>query len=103
MKVKTPKAVYLISFLSLLLGLSIGQNHRQYLRITQLEESLESQSGLRRLPPTFDHLGAQMEALRHNMEMEVTRLEREKHFHLRELHREMEMLRREFDPVYREE
>lgn len=42
MKNNVHSAVWIIAALSLFLGLSLGQNHRQYLEIQSLESSLNS-------------------------------------------------------------
>lgn len=42
MKNNVQSAVWIIAALSLFLGLSLGQNHRQYMKIQNLESSLNS-------------------------------------------------------------
>lgn len=94
MDTNTKKAVGIITVLSLLLGLSIGQLHRQHNRIKKLEETMFTKGFVitgnavqcfRHHQPAHD-FRREMKEMRTRLDLERSRLERER----ARLHRELE-------------
>ncbi len=108
MKNNVHAATLIIAVLSLLLGLSIGQNHRQYLRIQQLQswaepdysetldsdfEPMEFRMEWHGKCSELNALQQELEARRAELRAAREHLRAERENQLRELHRQIDRMR----------
>lgn len=76
---RTPKPVWVVAALSLLLGLSLGQIQRLHRQVDHLEHQHSETRTIRVMesglaPPQAEHLRVEMEILRHKLHAEAERL-----------------------------